>query len=168
MSNEGRNERETGPRPADIRDTEARPRNWPVAMALLMLRERRSHGCELMERSTASWFGELNPGALYRTLRQMENEGLCQSEWEASEDGRPARRAYSITEAGRAHLDLWARSLRRWQLSMDVFCLIYGGEAASNRDGRKDGGESEDGDHRRQTTRASNPPPEGPEAKEGP
>lgn len=166
MSNGGRDEGEAGPHPADVRDAEARPRNWPVAMALLMLRERRSHGHGLMERATEFGFGELNPGTLYRTLSRMEKEGLCHSEWEGSEDGRSARRrAYSITEAGVTHLNLWASSLRRWQPLMDVFCLIYGGEAPSDRDGEKDWGESENGDDRGQSTGTSNPPPEDPEAK---
>jgi PadR family transcriptional regulator PadR len=37
----------------------------------------------------------------------MENEGLCESEWETSEAG-PARRMYFITEAGETYLDAWA------------------------------------------------------------
>jgi hypothetical protein len=48
-------------------------------------------------------FEQISAGTLYRTLRQTEKEGLCKSEWETSESG-PARRMYSITEAGEEYL----------------------------------------------------------------
>jgi len=56
-----------------------RPRNWLMAAALVTLHEESSYGYELMERLVECGFGEINPGTLYRTLRQMEGEGLCKS-----------------------------------------------------------------------------------------
>src|SRR5829696_5001107 len=81
-----------------------RPRNWLVPVALLTLREKSTHGYELMERLAGFGFEEINPGTVYRTLRQMETEGLCESEWETSGCG-PACRVYSVTESGEAHLN---------------------------------------------------------------
>ncbi len=89
-------------------------------MALVTLREKSSYGYELKEFS----FEEINPGTLNRTLRQMENEGLCNSEWETSENG-PARRMYSITKAGEAHLDAWAEACKQYQQAMDAFSRAY-------------------------------------------
>jgi PadR family transcriptional regulator PadR len=43
---------------------------------------------EIMERLAEEFgFEQINSGSVYRTLRQMENEGLCKYEWESSEGG---------------------------------------------------------------------------------
>jgi poly-beta-hydroxybutyrate-responsive repressor len=82
---------------------EARPKNWLVPVTLVMLKQWRSHGYELMERTVELGFEAINPGTVYRTLRKMEKDGLCQSDWEtASSSGGPPRRMYSITDAGGA------------------------------------------------------------------
>lgn len=88
----------------------ARPRNWLEPIVLALLRERDPYGYELGERLRELGFEAINPGTLYRTLRRMEWHGLCESEWETSERGR-VRRRYSISEAGEAHLGLWAEAL---------------------------------------------------------
>ncbi len=103
-----------------------RPRNWLVPVILLALRERNSYGYELMERMAEFGFETMNPGTLYRTLRQVEKEGLCESWWETSKGG-PARRWYTVTEAGEAYLDLCARSLEQYQRNMDTFFQLYTG-----------------------------------------
>ena len=108
------------------RGVEARPRNWLVPVILLSLREWNSYGYELMERAAAFGFEAMNPGTLYRTLRQMEKEGIVESTWETSRGG-PARRMYSITDAGRAYLDFWAKSLEQYQNTMDTFFRLYTG-----------------------------------------
>jgi len=110
-----------------FRGVEARPRNWLVPVILLSLREWNSYGYELMERASAFGFEAMNPGTLYRTLRQMEKEGIVESSWETSRGG-PARRMYSITDAGRAYLDFWAKSLEQYQRTMDDFFKLYTGK----------------------------------------
>ena len=114
-------------RPAEINSIEVKPRNWLVPVILLTLREWNSYGYKLMEQAAAFGFGAMNPGTLYRTLRHMEKDGLCRSEWETSKGGGPARRMYSITDAGNAYLDLWARSLEQYQRNMDAFFRLYSG-----------------------------------------
>jgi len=106
---------------------DVRPRNWLVAVALVTLREKNSHGYELMERLRHFGFEEINPGTLYRTLRQMEKEGLCDSEWKTSNGGGPACRVYSLTNAGQAHLNSWAQAFERYQRLLDAFSLAYAG-----------------------------------------
>jgi PadR family transcriptional regulator PadR len=63
---------------------------------------------------------------LYRTLRNMEKDGLCESEWETSRGG-PARRVYSITDAGVAYLEFWAEALEQYRRNMDAFFSLYTG-----------------------------------------
>ena len=83
-----------------------------------------SYGYELMERMVELGFEAMNPGTFYRTLRKLEKEGLCESKWQTASKG-PARRMYSITDAGEAHLDLWVKSLERYRQTMDTFLQAY-------------------------------------------
>ncbi len=130
MRKRGMSDKEREPKPESsgfrFRETQVRPKNWLVPVILLTLREWNSYGYELMERVTRFGFEAMNPGTLYRTLRNMEKDGLCRSEWETSKGG-PARRVYSITDAGNAYLDLWARSLEQYQRNMDTFFRLYTG-----------------------------------------
>ena len=105
-------------------NVEVRPRNWLIAAALVALREESSYGYELMERLENLGFGEVNPGTLYRKLRQMEREGLCKSEWKTSTSG-PARRVYSLTDGGEEYLEAWAQGCQHYQQIMDAFYQAY-------------------------------------------
>jgi poly-beta-hydroxybutyrate-responsive repressor len=96
-------------------------------MMLLSIREGNSYGYELMERARTLGFETVNPGTLYRALRQMEKDGVVESSWETSKGG-PARRMYTITDAGEAYLGFWARSLGQYQQSMDSFLRLYAGK----------------------------------------
>ena len=104
-----------------------RPRNWLVPVILLTLREWNSYGYKLMEQARAFGFGAMNPGTLYRTLRNMEKDGLCHSSWDTSKRRGPARRVYSITDAGNAYLAFWADALEQYQRNMDTFFRLYTG-----------------------------------------
>jgi PadR family transcriptional regulator, regulatory protein PadR len=125
--------------PGGTSGIEVRPRNWLVPVILLSLRECTSYGYKLMEQAAAFGFVAMNPGTLYRTLRHMEKDGLCESEWDTSSGGGPARRVYSITDAGEAHLDFWAKSLEQYQRNMNAFFQVYTGRPA-RRDQQKDDG----------------------------
>ncbi|MGZ3581158.1 MAG: helix-turn-helix transcriptional regulator [Ktedonobacterales bacterium] len=100
------------------------PNNWLVPAALLLLRDVSSYGYDLMKALSRFGFAMMNPGPLYRMLRQMEKDGLVKSSWDTSGQG-PARRIYSITEAGEAYLRLWAGSLGQYRRMMDQFFRLY-------------------------------------------
>ncbi len=106
--------------------TESWSKNWLVPILLLMLREWSSYGYELMEKVATFGLSTMNPGTFYRTLRQMEKDGMVHSSWDTSETG-PARRMYSITEAGETYLKYWADSLNQYQKLMDTFFRLYTG-----------------------------------------
>ena len=108
---------------------EAWSKNWLVPILLLMLRQWSSYGYELMEKMSTFGLAAMNPGTFYRTLRQMEKDGMVSSNWDTSEGG-PARRVYSITDAGEAYLNYWAESLNQYQRMMDTFFRIYTGQPA--------------------------------------
>jgi PadR family transcriptional regulator len=106
---------------------EAWSKNWLVPILLLMLRQWSSYGYELMEKMSTFGLAAMNPGTFYRTLRQMEKDGMVSSSWDTSEGG-PARRVYSITDAGEAYLNYWAESLNQYQSMMDTFFRLYTGQ----------------------------------------
>jgi len=108
---------------------EAWSKNWLVPVLLLMLRQWSSYGYELMEKMSTFGLSAMNPGTFYRTLRQMEKDGMVSSSWDTSEGG-PARRIYSITDAGEAYLNYWAKSLDQYQRMMDTFFRLYTGQPA--------------------------------------
>jgi len=126
------------PRSVGASRIDVRPRNWLVPVILVTLREWNSYGYKLMEQAALLGYGTLNPGTLYRTLRHMEKDGLCQSMWDTSNERGPARRVYSITEAGNAYLDFWVRSLEQYQRNMDAFFRLYTGRPARVDQQKKD------------------------------
>jgi PadR family transcriptional regulator, regulatory protein PadR len=111
-----------------------------VPVILLSLHECTSYGYKLMEQTARFGFVTMNPGTLYRSLRHMEKDGLCESEWETNKAG-PPRRVYTITDAGEAYLGFWAEALEQYRRNMDVFFRLYtGGRPPARRDRRNDDG----------------------------
>src|SRR5689334_537346 len=102
-----------------------KPRNWLQPFLLLALQQWQSHGYELMHRLTLFGFEALDPGSVYRTLRQLERDGLVQSDWDMPSHG-PARRTYTLTDAGQAYLDAWASALAGYRSMLDGFFGLYG------------------------------------------
>ena len=93
---------------------------------LLLLSDQASHGYELMDR--LSEFGldrdEIAGPTLYRALRRMEDSGHVVSEWEEGGQG-PARRKYTLTDAGRAALQGWVDTVRERVRRLELFIEGY-------------------------------------------
>ena len=103
----------------------ALPRNFLRPCLLLLLRERPSHGYDLLERLGPLGFGRDDPGGLYRALRALERERLVHSAWEDSDSG-PDRRIYELTRAGREELHRAAKALAAGRRTLDAFLSRYG------------------------------------------
>lgn len=100
------------------------PKNFLVPYLLLLLRQWNAHGYELLQRLVAFGFAALDPGTVYRTLRQLEKDGLVCSAWDTGHEG-PARRVYTITDAGVEFLQAWAQSLDNYRKTLDRFFDLY-------------------------------------------
>jgi DNA-binding PadR family transcriptional regulator len=59
-------------------------------------------------------------GALYRTLRTLEENGNVISDWDVSGPG-PARRQYKLTRDGEIHLEEWAEVMGNMAAAMSQF-----------------------------------------------
>jgi PadR family transcriptional regulator, regulatory protein PadR len=95
-----------------------------VEPVLLFLLEKkgRSHGYELAAdlRQHALTDAEIEVSALYRTLRQLEQNHCVTSKWDVKGSG-PARRQYELTPRGREHLQEWVAVLAHISESMRRF-----------------------------------------------
>jgi poly-beta-hydroxybutyrate-responsive repressor len=96
---------------------------YPVV--LIALRGKNSYGYEIMKQTEQELgLEQINPGTVYRTLRQMEKEGLCDSEWDTSSDGA-ARRTYFITDDGEACLDAWVEAGKEYSRVIDALLRAH-------------------------------------------
>ncbi|MGE3773686.1 MAG: helix-turn-helix transcriptional regulator [Gammaproteobacteria bacterium] len=109
-----------------------------TAHLLALLKGWSAYGYELAHRLEESGFGEMNKGSIYRLLRQMERSGLVSSDWDTSADG-PARRVYSLTDAGNLFLNNWLAFLDAHRRGLEQLAALAGGleSQASNRKGQK-------------------------------
>lgn len=85
---------------------------------LAALAGRSAHGYDL-RRAVEEITGDIvvvDPGSLYRLLRQLEQVGAVESVWSDGEFG-PQRRDYHLTERGRALLASWRDDLARRDLA---------------------------------------------------
>ncbi len=93
----------------------------PVILYLLHLKGE-TYGYELAKalQEHALTDSVIEPGALYRTLRRLEENDYVKSNWDVSGAG-PARRVYKLTEGGLEHLKEWAIVLANLSESMAKF-----------------------------------------------
>jgi PadR family transcriptional regulator, regulatory protein PadR len=93
----------------------------PVALFLLE-KKGRTYGYDLAAdvRKHALTDAEIEVSALYRTLRQLEQNACVTSQWDVEGNG-PARRLYELTPRGREHLQEWLAVLAHLSESMSKF-----------------------------------------------
>jgi PadR family transcriptional regulator PadR len=101
-----------------------RVRSFLQPQLLMSLLKKPAHGYELMERLTGESGAAVDPGLLYRTLRQLEEEGLVRSVWN-TEGAGPARRLYEATPEGEDYLQAWTVNIRQIRDQMDQFLAEY-------------------------------------------
>lgn len=93
---------------------------------LLLLSEKPSYGYELIEGVSEFGFqdGPPDPGAIYRNLRRLEEDGFVTSEWETEGSG-PAKRYYKLTSDGEDLLRAWAGGISKRKEAFEKFLHIY-------------------------------------------
>jgi DNA-binding PadR family transcriptional regulator len=92
-------------------------------VVLLLLKNRgQSYGYELASdvAKHALTDAEIEVSALYRTLRQLEQNNCVTSKWDVEGNG-PARRLYVLTPRGQQHLEEWIIVLARLSKPMARF-----------------------------------------------
>ena len=100
------------------------PKNLMIPALLLSLRGWDLHGYKLIQELTQFGFSSIDQGNVYRTLRKLEKENMVKSEWDISTGG-PAKRIYSLTDAGEAYLKTCSDSLLQYQSMLNRFFNMY-------------------------------------------
>jgi PadR family transcriptional regulator, regulatory protein PadR len=113
------------------------PRDFLAPFVLLAVSLQRSHGYVIEDYLRALGLFGITMSTLYRTLRQMEKDGFLESTWEPGPTG-PARRVYTITDAGHVWLDSSAAMLNAYRETIDRFFGLYGTGPGANREPRAD------------------------------
>ena len=116
-------------RPAEPLDERVPFPGWPhrdilPPFVLLAVSLQRAHGYVIEDYLRALGLFGITMSTLYRTLRQMEKDGFLQSTWEPGPTG-PARRVYTITDAGHVWLDSSATMLNTYRETIDRFFGLY-------------------------------------------
>jgi PadR family transcriptional regulator PadR len=81
------------------------------AALLLLLHQEPAHGYTLLEGLGEFGLGAMDPSAVYRTLRNMEDRGWVTSTWDEEQSLGPPRRVYRITDTGDEVLAAWIQDL---------------------------------------------------------
>ena len=103
----------------------ARPSTYQRPAILILLRERESHGYELVQRLADLGFEPPVAASIYAVLRAMEADGLVRSSWDTSRRGGPPRRVYAATEQGEEYLHELAPLLNRYREALGVMLDRY-------------------------------------------
>ena len=102
------------------------PKNYLMAWLLVMLKGYNLHGYEIMKELKEKFDVVSDPGTVYRALRQLERDGYISSWWDPKEQG-PARRVYTLTDAGTEALRVWSTALELYRSNLDAFFNLYTG-----------------------------------------
>jgi poly-beta-hydroxybutyrate-responsive repressor len=104
----------------------AKPERYIQPSVLMALLDGPSYGYQLLQRLPEYGFlrDEVPPGMIYRHLRQMEEEKLVVSQWEAEGSG-PAKRVYVLTPEGGEVLEAWVAHMERKARRLLEFVEVY-------------------------------------------
>lgn len=93
-------------------------------LILTILKRGESYGYQIIQdvKELSGGTLEWSDGMLYPVLHKMEKDGLVQSRWDISDEGR-RRKYYSITEAGREEL---ATAKSQWMSVHSVLQKLWG------------------------------------------
>ncbi len=100
------------------------PKNFMTPWVLLVVKQWNLHGYLILQQLNQMGFTEVDHATLYRELRRLEKEGYVSSEWETGNSG-PARRVYSITDAGEQMLQGWTDVVSGYQKMITGFFDLY-------------------------------------------
>jgi PadR family transcriptional regulator, regulatory protein PadR len=99
---------------------------------LLCLKRGEAHGYKLLNdlEEFGLSFDLVDASMIYRTLRQLEKDGLVTSHPGEQSMG-PQRRIYTVTAEGESYLEMWIEELKRNRRQLDLFLQAY--EALKNK-----------------------------------
>jgi PadR family transcriptional regulator PadR len=92
---------------------------------LLLLRRGPAHGYTLIDQLSEFGLGDVDPSAVYRALRNMEEKKWVTSTWDEEQAQGPPRRVYSLATLGDEVLRWWTRDLRETRGMIETILSTY-------------------------------------------
>lgn len=92
---------------------------------LLLLKQSPTHGYTLLSRMAEFGLDFLAPTVIYRTLREMEEQGWVSSTWDEEDTQGPPRRVYVLTPMGQEVLRCCVAQLYDTRQVLEYFLLLY-------------------------------------------
>ena len=96
------------------------------AVLYLLTTEQATHGYEIIAAANELNLTDavIDAAAVYRVLRDLEEQGCVVSSW-STEGSGPARRVYQVTDVGRQRLSEWVQLIERRARQMQEFVERY-------------------------------------------
>lgn len=92
---------------------------------LVVLHHGPAHGYTLIDQLGEFGLANMDPSAIYRALRNMEQEGWVASSWNEEQTQGPPRRVYRLTALGDEVLKWWTQDLRDTRRMIDHLLGTY-------------------------------------------
>jgi DNA-binding PadR family transcriptional regulator len=92
---------------------------------LLLLHHGPGHGYTLIDGLEAYGLQDVDPSAVYRALRGMEEKEWVASSWDEQQTQGPPRRVYRLTELGDEVLRWWIRDLKDTRIMIEDVLQTY-------------------------------------------
>jgi len=92
---------------------------------LLLLHHGPGHGYTLIDGLEAYGLQDVDPSAVYRALRGMEEKEWVASSWDEQQTQGPPRRVYRLTELGDEVLRWWIRDLKDTRTMIEDVLQTY-------------------------------------------
>ena len=102
----------------------APPRRFLLPALLLLLSEEPGYGYNLAKGLEDLRFGRVDRPSVYRSLAQLERDGLVES-WAGTPKAGQARRVYGLTEEGQRALRTWMGVIKQERDSLDLVLRRY-------------------------------------------
>jgi DNA-binding PadR family transcriptional regulator len=99
------------------------PKDLRTAWLLFLLRSNPTYGYVLRRELSLRGL-EIEPGSLYRSLRELERDGLITSHW-MDPAGGPRARVYTLTQKGQAALAGLASAIELARDTQSAFLAAY-------------------------------------------
>lgn len=103
----------------------APPRNFQYPAVLLLLAEEPRHGYRLVDALLRLGFGPVDRPSVYRTLADLEENGLLTS-WSAEQTAGSPRHVYALTDAGQETLAQWMDVVEDERAALERVTTRYG------------------------------------------
>lgn len=92
---------------------------------LLLLHHGPAHGYTLLDRLSEFGLESIDPSAVYRALRDMEEKGWITSTWDEEQTQGPPRRVYRLAALGDEVLSWWTQDLQETHRMIEHILGIY-------------------------------------------